>query len=65
VGEIAQQRLRQSPYVALRYVQCRFDEGVLIMTGNVPTFYTKQMAQEFLRDMNQVSQIDNRLVVSF
>lgn len=65
VGEIAQQRLRHCPYAALRHVQCRFHEGVLVLTGDVPTYYTKQMAQEFLRGLDQVIQIDNRLTVTF
>lgn len=65
VGEIAQQRLRDCPYAALRNVQCRFHEGVLVLSGEVPTYYTKQMAQQYLRDLDQVQQIDNRLVVTF
>lgn len=65
VAKIAQQRLRTSPYAALRKVHCQFHNGVLILTGEVPTFYTKQVAQEALRSLDQVQRVDNRLAVSF
>ena len=64
VARLAQQRLQASPYVALRSVKCQFHEGVLVLTGVVPTFYTKQIAQEALHTLDHVEVIDNRLVVS-
>ncbi len=59
----AMERLQGCSYSALRHVQCRFQEGVLILSGQVPTFYMKQVAQELLRNMKHVEQIDNRLNV--
>ena len=64
VAEIAQQRLKKCSYPALRGVNCRSQEGVLVLTGVVPTFYMKQIAQTLMRSLNQVELIDNRLVVS-
>ena len=64
VAEIAQQRLRECPYPALRQVNCCFDGGVLVLTGGVPTFYMKQMAQTLLCRLEHVEVLDNRLVVS-
>lgn len=65
VAEIAQQRLQASSYIALRSVKCWYHEGVLILTGDVPTFYTKQIAQTLVRNLDQVELIDNRLVVTY
>ena len=64
VAEIAQQRLRDCPYIALRRVSCRFREGVLMLTGEVPTYHMKQMAQTLVRGVEAVEVIDNRLVVN-
>lgn len=64
VAAIAQQRLRECPYPPLRRVMCRYRQGVLVMTGKVPTFYMKQMAQTLMRGLDGVEKIDNRLVVS-
>jgi hypothetical protein len=64
VAELAQQRLRESPYLALRKVNCRFHEGVLLLTGEVPTYYTKQVAQTLVKGLDHVVVIDNRLIVT-
>lgn len=64
VAETAQQRLRECSYSSLRGVNCRYHEGVLVLTGVVPTFYMKQMAQTLMRNLDQVELIDNRIVVS-
>ncbi len=63
IAGIANEMMRRSPYASLRQVTCRFQEGVLILSGQVPSFYMKQMAQESVRNLSQVVQIDNRLVV--
>ena len=41
--------------------QC--DEDVLIVRGNVPTFYLKQVLQCALRDLDGIRGIDNRVTV--
>lgn len=64
VADIAQQLLRNCPYIALRYIKCHFHDGVLILTGKVPTYHTKQIAQTVVRNLDQVEVIDNRLDVS-
>ena len=59
----AQSRLRHSPYVPLRNVQCSFFDGVLILWGRVPSYYLKQIAQSLVLDMPAVSQVRNELRV--
>lgn len=63
-AEDAQRRLRQCPYPILRQVRCAIQDDVLVLSGVVPTFYAKQIAQELLRDLESIAQIDNRLVVA-
>jgi len=36
---------RNSHYVALRCVSCELEDGVLTLTGHVPSYYLKQVAQ--------------------
>jgi hypothetical protein len=44
VVETLSRRLRTSPFAAVRYLRCEFRDGVLTLSGRVPTFYTKQIA---------------------
>jgi hypothetical protein len=39
------------------------DEDVLIVRGNVPTFYLKQVLQSVLQDLEGIRTIDNRVAV--
>ncbi|TWU26273.1 hypothetical protein Pla52o_01260 [Novipirellula galeiformis] len=63
VTRIATERFRTCPYSAIRQVQCRFHEGVLVLSGQVPSFYMKQVAQELIRNLQPIEQISNRLNV--
>lgn len=38
-------RLRASPYLALRRVRCEQHDGQMVLSGRVPTYYLKQLAQ--------------------
>ncbi|WP_442510357.1 BON domain-containing protein [Novipirellula sp. SH528] len=60
----ANELFRTCPYSSIRNVQCRFHEGVLILNGEVPSFHMKQTAQELVRHVLRVEQIDNRLTVA-
>ena len=56
-------KFRQSPHWDFGCVTCHFFEGVLTLRGQVRSYYVKQMAQELVRPMSAVEQIDNRLRV--
>lgn len=56
-------RLRQSPYLEVRFVTCEFHEGVLTLRGRVPTYYLKQIAQSLVLRMERVEEINNRVEV--
>lgn len=47
-----------------RWVTCRCSNGQLYLEGKLPSFYLKQLAQETLRDLEGIKQIENRIVVA-
>ena len=60
----AEVTFRQARYRELDSVSCDFHEGVLTLRGRVSSFYLKQMAQELVRPLETVEQINNRLLVA-
>ena len=63
VAELCQQNLSRSPYLALRYLDCHVYEGILTLSGTVPTYHTKQMAYVALRDVPGVKSIVDHIEV--
>lgn len=61
--EIAQERLRNSGYRSLRNVDCNLESGVMKLTGRVPSFFMKQIAQEIVRHVDGVTHVKNHLEV--
>jgi osmotically-inducible protein OsmY len=55
--------LLSSPYLDLRQVECHVEDGVLNMTGKVPSFYLKQVAQTVVGKIEGVRRIENCLEV--
>ncbi len=46
--ELAIEVLRSSGYLALRGLRCQVRDGIIFITGVVPSFYLKQVAQTVL-----------------
>lgn len=59
----AWQRLSQSPYRELKGISCGIKNGVLVLRGQVSSFYLKQLAQEIVRRADGVQAIANQLEV--
>jgi osmotically-inducible protein OsmY len=57
--------LTTSPYVPSQDVQVEAEEGRVVLTGHVKTFFQKQMAQEAVRRIDGVQQIENLLQVNW
>lgn len=62
-GEIAQRRLRESPYFFLRSLTCQFDGGVVTLRGRVPYGQLKQFAEAIVCRVEGVEQVVNRVEV--
>jgi len=58
-------RLEEHPHFRGRpgAFQLEFQQGTIILSGRVPSFYLKQLLQEALRDIDGVERIDNRVDV--
>lgn len=46
-----------------RVVRCDFKEGMLLIRGEVGSYYAKQLAQEYARQIPGVEQVANHLTV--
>jgi hypothetical protein len=56
--------LRRSGYLALRDVTCVASDGVLYLSGRVPTYYLKQLAQEIAAGVDGVRLVINSIEVT-
>ena len=64
VSELAESRLRGNSYLALRNVSCSYHDGVLTLTGCLPSYYLKQVAQSAVDSLENVTRVDNRMEVA-
>ena len=55
--------LSGNPYLAGRTVRLETEEGRVVLRGTVNSYFQKQMAQESLRRVEGVSEIENELTV--
>ena len=63
IAEVAMERLRDSPYKAMRRVSCEYKHGVLFLRGRVFSFHEKQLAQEAVARIDGVTQVVNDVEV--
>lgn len=61
----ARSALVHNPHLPARSVKLEAQEGRVILRGVVKSFYQKQMAQESLKGVEGISQIENQLQVSW
>lgn len=59
----AQERLQASSFLAIRGLTCDVHEGMLTLRGQLPNFYTKQVALSLLADLEGVEEITDRVEV--
>jgi osmotically-inducible protein OsmY len=57
------QTLQGTGYAALQRIDCRVENGVVELLGEVPSFYCKQVAQAVVVAMSQIRHVENRLRV--
>lgn len=59
----ARRHLAGTGYPILKSVECSFRNGRMMLSGQVPSYYHKQIAQEALRSAKHVTQVVNNLEV--
>lgn len=55
--------LDHSPYRALSLLDCEVSDGTIVVSGLVPSYYLKQLAQELLLRLDCGCRIENRVEV--
>lgn len=55
--------LQTGPYFALRAIRCEIRDDLLILTGSVPSFYLKQLAQTQVALMIPSMRLTNQIEV--
>ena len=63
--ESVKRRLAESPYGFQRRVDAAYDNGVLTLSGRVPTFFLKQTAQSLAAKVDGVHQVVNLVDVPY
>ena len=64
VMKMAEDRLRTSPYRAIRNVSCECRRKTLYLKGQLPSYYLKQLAQEVVLRLNGAAQLVNEIEVA-
>src|SRR5580658_2133496 len=55
--------LQGTGYAALQRIDCRVENGVVELLGEVPSFYCKQVAQAVVVALSHIRRVENRLRV--
>jgi len=55
--------LERNPYISHRNLRCEAADGRVVLRGVVRSYYQKQMAQEMLKTVDGVNEIENQLEV--
>lgn len=55
--------IQSSPYLSGRTLRFETHQGRVVLHGSVQTYFQKQMAQEAIRGVLGVEQVENRLEV--
>jgi hypothetical protein len=63
ICELAERRLRESPYFFLRRISCQFSGGVLTLRGRVPYNRLRGFAEGIVARLDGVQSIDNQVEV--
>ena len=64
ISAMSQERLQSSGHADLRNVLCDHDGEVTRLSGQLPSFYLKQLAHELVRNVQGIGQIENAIEVS-
>ena len=57
--------LRQCGYISLGNIQCEVHDGVATLSGSVPSYYLKQVAQAAAARIEKVREVKNLLQVDW
>ena len=64
-ADLIHSAIATNPYLAGRKLRYEAESGRVVLQGTVSTYFQKQMAQEALRRIDGVREIENQLEVSW
>jgi hypothetical protein len=63
LGFAAERRLRESPYFFFRNLHCHYGGGVLTVSGSVPSYKLRSLAESLIARVPGVTEIVNHIDV--
>jgi osmotically-inducible protein OsmY len=63
IESLVRSAYRRYGYTQLDKVDCHVDRSTLVLTGELPTYHLKQVAQTIAMSLPQVAYVDNRITV--
>jgi hypothetical protein len=63
LAQAAKTRLLKTPYATLRQLSCDCRGSVLVLRGQLPSFYYKQLAQEAVGGIDGITRVVNEIEV--
>jgi osmotically-inducible protein OsmY len=63
LSELAERKLRESPYFFLRTLRCYCEDGVLTLRGRVPYRQLRQFAESIVSRVDGVREVINRVEI--
>jgi hypothetical protein len=63
VANEAKKRILHHPHLGVQRIWCEYSGRTLILHGEVPTFYLKQLAQTAVAGLDGVGQVVNQIEV--
>jgi len=63
ISQLAERKLRESPYYFLRGLRCHYREGVLTVRGQVPNAQLRKFAESIVGRIEGVEEVVNRVDV--
>jgi hypothetical protein len=60
-----ERQLRSSGYFPLLQVRCSVQDGVVVLSGRVPSYYMKQQAQTIVLNLGFIMRFENRCEVQY
>jgi len=63
IQDYAASLLRRHSMLALRRIDCEVRQGRLVLSGCLPSYYLKQMAQEAVSSVEGIDELENQIEV--
>jgi len=63
ISQLAERRLRESPYFFLKSLTCHFEQGTLTLRGRVPHSQLKRFAESIVYRVDGVQNVVNQVEV--